>query len=225
MEEFINGIVSKYSQQADADKAAGAKAYMLHQFEFLGLPAPVRAGVDKAYIKQHPLTEITIIENIVKTLWTMKEREYQYFAIRLFAFYKKLWIASSVKLMEYCITHKSWWDTVDAIASEWTGAYFKQFPKQKNAITLRWNKSANMWLQRSSILFQKAYKKETDTRLLEQYILNCSNSKEFFIQKAIGWALREHSKTDPLWVKQFIQDYKLAPLSTREALKRINKAS
>jgi 3-methyladenine DNA glycosylase AlkD len=107
---------------------------------------------------------------------------------------------SSIKLIEYCLQQKSWWDSVDGIASDWLGPYFKLFPEQIVPVTSQWNKSKNMWLQRSSIMFQKAYKKDTDTTLLSRYILNCAHSKEFFIQKAIGWALREYSKTDPEWV-------------------------
>ena len=125
--------------------------------------------------------------------------------------------------MEYCLLNKSWWDTVDCIASEWLGPYFKMFPEKIQSVTLSWNTSSNKWLQRSSIMFQKAYKKNTDTELLVKYILHCSKSKDFFIQKAIGWALREYSKTDSEWVKQFVNKNELATLSKREALKRINR--
>jgi 3-methyladenine DNA glycosylase AlkD len=82
-----------------------------------------------------------------------------------------------------------------------------------------------MWLQRSSILFQKAYKENTNQELLTKYILNCKESQEFFIRKAIGWALREYSKTNPVWVSQFVANNTLSNLSVREALKRINKLS
>ena len=123
--------------------------------------------------------------------------------------------------MEYCIVHKSWWDSVDHLAGYCLGPYFKLFPHQLPAVTDRWNESDNMWLQRSSIMFQKAYKKETDVALLKKYILHCKDSKEFFIRKAIGWALREYSKTDPDWVIKFVERHPLSPLSKREALKRI----
>lgn len=125
-------------------------------------------------------------------------------------------------MMEFCLTHKSWWDSVDHIASEWLGSYFKQFPEKIAAVTGKWNRSDNIWLQRSSIMFQKSYKKDTDTVLLASYILHCKDSDEFFIRKAIGWALREYSKTDPGWVKKFVQQQALSPLSKREALKRIH---
>ena len=225
MHPLTLSVIEQYRQNANAEKAPGAKAYMLNQFEFFGIPAPQRSTINKAIIKQHLIEDVKQVEVVVKELWKMPEREYQYFAVALFAYYKKLWKPSSIKLMEYCITHKSWWDSVDNIASEWTGPFFKLFPGQKETITAKWNQSSDMWLQRSSIMFQKAYKKETDTELLSRYILNCKDSKEFFIQKAIGWALREYSKTNPQWVTKFVKQNKLAPLSAREAMKRILKES
>ncbi|MBS1655677.1 MAG: DNA alkylation repair protein, partial [Bacteroidetes bacterium] len=123
----------------------------------------------------------------------------------------------------YCITHKSWWDSVDQMASDCTGPFFLMYPELTKEVTGKWNRSNNIWLQRSSILFQKAYRVKTDTALLTKYILYCKGSDEFFVRKAIGWALREYSKTDPGWVVKFCKQNKLHPLSHREALKRINR--
>ena len=222
MHKYILPVNIAFEKNANTENATGAKAYLLNQFEFFGLKTPLRTSITKPYIKQAPLSDINEVEAIVKELWMQPQREHQYFAIDLFAVHKKLWTTSSLKLMEHCILQKSWWDSVDAIASEWTGPFFKLFPN-KIPVTKKWNESPNMWLQRSSIMFQKAYKKDTDTALLSAYILNCKDSKEFFIQKAIGWALREYSKTNPEWVKKFVTNNELAPLSKREALKRINK--
>jgi 3-methyladenine DNA glycosylase AlkD len=119
------------------------------------------------------------------------------------------------------LLNKSWWDTVDHACTELISPYFKLFPEEINKITGKWNKSKNFWLQRSSIMFQKKYRKDTDTVLLAKYILAHAKSKEFFVQKAIGWALREYSYVDPKWVSDFVRKNKLAPLSEREALKRI----
>jgi 3-methyladenine DNA glycosylase AlkD len=88
-------------------------------------------------------------------------------------------------------------------------------------MTKKWNQSDNLWLQRSSIMFQKAYREKTDTGLLSEYINHCKGSGEFFIQKAIGWSLREYAKTDPKWVRSFVQKNQLPALSKREALKNI----
>ena len=121
------------------------------------------------------------------------------------------------------IITKSWWDTVDRIASRLVGFYFREHKELIEPYTEKWMYYGNMWLQRTALLFQLKYKKETDTDLLFGYIQALAESPEFFIQKAIGWALREYSKTAPKTVKQFVDSTLLAPLSKREALKIINK--
>ena len=158
---------------------------------------------------------------VVKELWKMPEREFQYFGQELIGFHKKAWTKKIIGLIEFCITHKSWWDTVDALNTEGTGPYFLKFPEEINIITGRWNNAQNIWLNRSSLLFQKSYKTKLDQQLLSGYILKLSGSGEFFIQKAIGWMLREYGKTNPSWVKEFTRKNKIAPLSKREALKNL----
>ena len=220
MHSFTLGLIAIYKKNANKEIAAGAKAYMRNQFEFFGLKARVWRNLFKEYSKKNrpPYAEI---KTIVKELWSLPERELQFAAVELLGLYKKEWDRSVIKLVEYIITHKSWWDTVDHAASELTGPYFLLFPGQVKKITAGWNRSENIWLQRSSLMFQKKYKGNTDPELLSRYILSLRDSKEFFIQKAIGWALREYSKNNPVWVRNFVKQHKLAPLSEREALKRI----
>jgi 3-methyladenine DNA glycosylase AlkD len=221
MNSFILPLALELSQLKDLEKAALMKAYMKDNFEFLGIQTPERRKVCKHYMKQHAVENEKELETIVKELWALPEREFQYFAIELMAFNKKLWVLSTIEVFEFCIIQKSWWDTVDFIATECLGRYFKIFPEQIEVVTKPWNLSLNIWLQRSSLLFQKSYKKDTDTLLLSEYIVHLAPSKEFFIQKAIGWVLREYAKTNAAWVKDFVEQNKLAPLSKREALKHI----
>lgn len=223
MHVYLISLNNTFKQQTNPTKAIEMKAYLLHQFDFFGLQTPERRKICKAYFHDYPIHHLKDLENIVKSCFGLPQREFHYFAIELFSFHSKLWKISSIKLMEYCLLHQSWWDTVDCIGSEWLGPYFKMFPEKAQTITHRWNTSSNRWLQRSSIMFQKSYKNNTDIDLLVKNILHCSTSKDFFIQKAIGWALREYSKTDPEWVRQFVKLNVLPPLSKREALKRINR--
>ncbi|MEI6086705.1 MAG: DNA alkylation repair protein [Bacteroidota bacterium] len=223
MHSFIEPIHVSFQKNANAKQAVEMKAYMLNKFEFFGIKAPLRDEIVKPYLKEHSIKLFSELDQVIKELWEMPEREMQYFAIDLFSAHKKLWSHSSIKLIEHCIIQKSWWDTVDGIAGDWLGHYFNHFSEQTILITSQWNKSNNIWLQRSSILFQKAYKKNTDITLLTSYILHLKESKEFFIRKAIGWALREYSKTNPEWVISFVANNKLSPLSEKEALKRITK--
>ena len=206
---------------ANTQQAKDAETYMKNQFTYFGIYTNERRKISNDYIKQIGKLTNEELSEIVKELYKMPNREFQYVAIELMAFHKKQWTENSIVLMEFCLVNKSWWDTVDNIASLMLGDYFKLFPHQIKPITSKWNNSKNFWLQRSSIMFQKTYKKNTDVELLSKYILNCSQSKEFFLQKAIGWALREYGKTNPNWVINFVANTKLAPLSKRESLKRI----
>lgn len=220
MHPYTKGLVTLYKNHSNKKQAEGAKAYMRDQFEFFGLKATDWRHLFKVYTNEN-LPSYADVPLIVEELWRLPQRELQYAAIELLALYRKQWTKQVISLIEFIIVNKSWWETVDHAASELTGPYFKLFPGETKKVTGKWNRSANFWLQRSSIMFQKRYKKETDTILLSQYILHLRHSKEFFVQKAIGWALREYSKTNARWVKTFITENKLAPLSEREALKRI----
>jgi 3-methyladenine DNA glycosylase AlkD len=221
MHPYLISLQKRFKAAGDLEKAGWMKGYMLHQFDFYGIPAPARKEVGKTHHVENRIETLEELETIVKECFSLPQREFQYFAIQLFGLHKKLWSVSSIKMMEYCLQQKSWWDSVDGIASDWLGPWFRMFPDQIVPVTSKWNRSKHMWLQRSSIMFQKAFKRDTDTTLLSKYILHCAGSKEFFIQKAIGWALREYGKTNPSWVKKFVKENQLAPLSTREALKNL----
>ncbi len=221
MQTYLLPLELQLIHHADSKRVDGMKAYMRDQFDFYGIAMTERRKICKTFIKENPLSSIAEVEKLVRYAWEKPQREWQYFAIELLAHYKKQWKESTIKIIEYCITNKSWWDTVDAMADEWAGVYFKIFPEQIPVIAGRWNRGENIWLQRTSLLFQKKYKSETDTKLLSGYIKHLATSEEFFIRKAIGWILREYAKTNPAWVKDFVDKYKLSPLSKREAIKNI----
>jgi 3-methyladenine DNA glycosylase AlkD len=155
-------------------------------------------------------------------LWNLPEREFAYAAFALLETKRKKLEISDLKIIEFMIQNKQWWDTVDSCV-RFSGAYFKKFPHLTEEITGRWANSENFWFRRSALLFQLNYKENTDTDLLFKYIKLMSDSNEFFIQKAIGWALRQLSKTNSTVVSDFVTQTQLKPLSRREALKIINK--
>jgi 3-methyladenine DNA glycosylase AlkD len=221
MHSYIIPVSKAFRSVADPDKAFHMEAYMRHQFPFFGIKTPERRLICKTHMKSTTLLTEKELVIVVKELWNMPEREYQYFGQELIGFHKKAWTKKVIRLIEYCIIHKSWWDTVDALNTVGAGPYFENYPEEILSITGRWNASDNIWLNRSSLLFQKSYKKHLDTKLLSEYITRLSDSKEFFIQKAIGWMMREYAKTNPSWVKDFIHKNKIAPLSKREALKNL----
>ena len=219
MIEFINTLEIEFEKHKNAKIALEQKAYMRHQFEFYGLKATVRREIQKPFFIKEYLPQKSEIEHIIKTLWEKPEREYQHFAQELAFKYVKQLELKDINLFEFMVTNKSWWDTVDFIANKLMGEYFKTFPNQKEKYVTKWLKSNNIWLQRSALLFQLKYKNKIDTVLLSSTINSLLNSKEFFINKAIGWVLREYSRTNPNWVIEFVNNTELSTLSKKEALR------
>ena len=148
----------------------------------------------------------------------MPEREFQYVAIDYMITVKDKFTPDDMETIEKLILTKSWWDSVDAINIV-VGHIAMKYPEVKEGILTKWMKSDNIWLNRVSIIFQLKYKEKTDTEFLSKAILHNSGTDEFFINKAIGWALREYSKTNKEWVKEFIESNDLSALSVREGSK------
>jgi 3-methyladenine DNA glycosylase AlkD len=212
-------VINAFKNKANAVKAVGMEKYMKNLFPFLGISSPERKLICKELLAKKYLPEKSEAINFSKILWNKNEREFQYVAMDLLDKYKKELEENDIVWIEELIVTKSWWDTVDFLATHLAGEYFKKHKNKIDLVTNQWNNSDNIWLQRSSLLFQLKYKQNTNSFLLEQYILNLKGSKEFFIRKSIGWVLREYSKTNPAWVIQFLRKNELSNLSVREASK------
>ena len=219
VDEYLYALKSLYGRHANPDNALPMAAYMRHQFEFLGIKSPAVKGLFKQFVADHGLLDVAEIDVLVRELWTWPEREYQYIALLFLDKLQKKLSPDVVPLLEHIITHKSWWDTVDSIASHNVGKLLRQYPETRDDVMSQWRVSDNFWLRRTTLLFQLSYKTDTDEALLFSLIRENQGSSEFFIQKAIGWALREYSKTAPKSVRAFVQAQNLASLSQREALK------
>ncbi len=219
MSEYLSKLQAAFKRNADAKVAKGQKAYMKDQFEFYGITAPERKRIQQPFLNKNNLPEKNELERLVKKLWQLPQREYQMFGQELVDKYSRKLAKDDIALLEYMITFKSWWDTVDFIAARIVGNYFKLYPELRKKIVTKWLKSGNIWLQRSALLFQLKYKAELDTALLSHCVQQLLGSKEFFINKAIGWILREYSKTNPEWVWKFVHDHPFHSLSKREALR------
>jgi len=221
MLELIKTLDIEFNKNANAVVAIGQKAYMKNHFEFFGIKTDIRRNIQKPFLVKNYLPDKSDLEKIVRTLWLKPQREYQYFAQELTKNYLNKFDKNDIELFEFMILNKSWWDTIDFIAPTLMGNYFKIYPEQRNNYIKKWLASNNIWLQRSSILFQLKYKDELDVEFLSYVINSLLGSKEFFINKAIGWILREHSKTNPKWVLEFVDNTTLNNLSRREALRLI----
>ena len=202
--------------------AKGAKAYLLNQFEFYGIKTPLRRQLCKAFYKTHPIKDHTELSKLIKECFNEPQRELHYFAIELLGHHKKIWSIKTIPLIEWMITHQSWWDSVDSTNTHVISKFFLLHPEHIEACTSKWNQSSNKWLIRMSILFQLTYKTKTNTNLLSRYIENSQLHEDFFVRKAIGWALRAYANTNKKWVTQFVKDHpSLSNLSKREALKHL----
>ena len=222
MNEFIQTLELELKRNANRKIAKEQKAYMRNQFEFYGIKTPLRREIQKPFLAKSYLPPKTDLEEIVKTLWNKPQREYQFIAQELVFKYTRQFDKNDIALLEFMITHKSWWDTVDYIAVKLIGAYFNRFPEQLDNYIDRWLASGNIWLQRCCLLYQLKSKDKIDTQRLQYIIQKLLGSKEFFINKAIGWVLREYSRTNPKWVRNFTENNALANLSRREALRLID---
>ena len=195
---------------------------MRNHFSFFGIKTEDRRQIFKAICKENQLEISENARAIALELFEKNEREYHYCSIEIIkkqlkGNYKK----EDIHLIEKLIITNSWWDSVDTIAKYILGEYLLEFPLETKKVIEHFSNSENMWLNRSAIIFQLGYKKKTDFDLLLSECEKHKNSNEFFIQKAIGWALREYGKTDPKSVKNFVINTNLTPLSYKEALKNI----
>ena len=163
------------------------------------------------------------LDPILRDLWALPQREFQYAANGLLEKFEGQLPPEFIETLEYMLVTKSWWDTVDIIATGTLGVHFKRHPKVRDKYLAKWRKSDNFWLRRATILFQLGYKKDTDFELLCDIIRENLSSQEFFINKAIGWALRQYTRIDPQGVRNFVATTPLNPLSAREALKSLDK--
>ncbi|MBM3437444.1 MAG: DNA alkylation repair protein, partial [Bacteroidetes bacterium] len=208
-----------FKQHSDASKASFMKKYMKGQYEYFGIPSPERREIMREFLQLYGMPEHSRLGGITHECWELPQREYQYFIMEVLERLAKKAESGRIDLYEYLLENKSWWDTIDFISAVLIGIHFQKYPEQIIPYTEKWMKSGNKWLQRSSLLFQLKYKKKTDLELMTRYIGQLQGSKEFFINKAIGWVLREYSKTDGPWVMEYVSQNNLATLSHREAVK------
>jgi 3-methyladenine DNA glycosylase AlkD len=221
---FITSLEKAFQKNSNAENAVAMSKYMKNNFQFFGIKTEERRQIFKAIWSENQNEVSNNPREIALALYSKKERELHYCALEILI--KKLknnYIKEDILLVEKLIIVNSWWDSVDVIAKFILGDYLLQFPSKTNTVISRFSNSENMWLNRSVILFQLGYKEKTNFDLLKSICEKHKTSSEFFIQKAIGWALREYAKTNPEAVRDFVSFSNLKKLSEKEALKNIIK--
>ncbi|MCD9021423.1 DNA alkylation repair protein [Cohnella silvisoli] len=220
---YATELAAWFREHADQEKARQMEAYMRNQYTFLGIKTPERNRLTKEFWLKHGIPAGDELLAVVKQLWQLPEREFQNVAMAFLEKHGKHAEKSDIDVFEQLVTTKSWWDTVDYLASHTIGDHLTKYPELIDSYTERWIESDDLWLRRTAILYQLRYKKRTDVERLFDYIRRCMDEKDFFIRKAIGWALREYSKTDEAAVRLFVAENPLSPLSAREALKYVSR--
>ena len=212
-------VLTLLQNAANPDKAVEMAAYMKNRFDFLGIPTPLCRKLCKPLFKE--MKPQALDWDFVESCWESPYREMQYVATDYLNALVEQLTPQDLSRIELLITRKSWWDTIDAL-DKVIGGIFLNFPEIRSQL-IHWSQHDNIWLRRVAIDCQLSLKQQTDKALLSEVIQNNFGQPEFFINKAIGWALREYGKTNPDWVKNFVQQYRemMAPLSVREALKRL----
>lgn len=222
-DHYISSLGKYYEKHANKEDAMFMKKYMKNKFEFFGLRKSNREAAEKEFVDKYGLPGYKNLGQLIPELWQQEEREMQHFGIVISKKYLKDIEPSFLELIEFMITEKSWWDTVDYVAGNHAGAYFKKFSESIEPVTEKWMDSGNIWLQRSALLFQLKYKEDTDFGLIKDYSLRLASSKEFFIRKAIGWALRQYTKTNHEPVVEFVRSAPISNFSKTEAMKWLER--
>lgn len=218
MSYTVDIMRSKFEAIANPKDALAMQAYMKGLYPYFGIKSAARRETTKE-ILQDLKKEDGINWSFVFDCYEQEEREFQYVATDYLRKVQRRLVLDNLDPLRLLILSKSWWDTVDALAME-VGAIFSKNPKEIDLLE-SWINDDNMWIRRVAIIHQLKFKRATNLNFLTQAIEMNLGSKEFFINKAIGWALRSYGDTDPDWVIDFANNHELAPLSRKEALRKI----
>lgn len=216
--ETLKKLFETYS---NPERAISMSKYMKDQFSFYGIAASDRRNLYKDFLKTEKKQD-SIDWKFIEQCYADNHREFQYLVYDYLLAMKKQVCFEDISAVKCLVMAKSWWDIVDMLAQVVGNIALKDSRVEEEM--LAWSREENIWVQRIAILYQLRFKEKTNTTQLEPIILNCVGTNEFFINKAIGWALREYSKTNPDWVRDFLEKYQaqMANLSIREASKYLS---
>lgn len=217
MEKYL-AIKKAFEENRDEAKAIAMSKYMRDRFKYYGIQTPQRKALYKDLLKKEKACGV-IDWKLLNKCYADEHREFQYFVMDYLLSMQMFLTYDDIPRINGFIKEKQWWDTIDGLDRIIGGISLTD--KRVSALMLEWSKDDDFWVRRIAIDHQLSFKEKTDTALLGKILINNFGSKEFFINKAIGWSLREYSKTDPAWVRDFISKHedKMDKLSIREASK------
>ncbi|MFF3751978.1 DNA alkylation repair protein [Streptomyces sp. NPDC002018] len=216
----LERLTAVYPTAADPVRAGKSFAYMKGIAPFLGIATPERRALSRSVLAGTARPDETDCAAIALRCWELPEREYQYFAVDYLRRYSGRCSSGFLPVVRHLVTTVPWWDTVDPLAAHVAGPLVTADRALTDDMD-RWIDDEDLWVARTALLHQLAYKGGTDAARLFDHCLRRAGHPGFFIRKAIGWALREYAKTDPAAVREFVEGARdrLSPLSVREALK------
>ncbi|WP_250404317.1 DNA alkylation repair protein [Streptomyces cellostaticus] len=216
----LERLTVTYAAAADPERAAAMRAYMKDVAPFLGIPAPARRTLSRTVLAGTPRPDESDCAAIALRCWRLPEREYHYFAVDCLRRHAGRCSSAFLPVARHLITTVPWWDTVDTLAAHLVGTLVAADPALTAAMDA-WITDDDLWVARTALLHQLRYKERTDAGRLFTHCLIQSGHPDFFVRKAIGWALREYAKTDPGAVRDFLarERGRFAPLTVREALR------
>jgi 3-methyladenine DNA glycosylase AlkD len=217
---LVQEIQYALENAADLNRVEQMEAYMKNHFSFLGVMSGPRKIIFQQFKPRLQQLSPEQSWDFIHECWVNSYRELQYIAIdHLLVHYKKIAQPSDAQHFRFILTNQTWWDTLDLLATHIVGHFARQFPDEFSEFAEDSQSAENFWLHRTLLIYQLKFKKQTDLKLLQYYIHTFKTNKEFFIQKAIGWSLREVSKWNPNWVKEVVSEENLQGLARREAMK------
>ena len=223
---MVEAVRIELEVAADGAKAGPMQAYMKSELPYRGCPSPVVKRICRELFAAHPLATRETWEGTVRALWDEASyREERYVAIALtgYKLYREWQDIETVDLYDHLITSGAWWDYVDELAIRRVGPLLRSHPESVTPVLLLWARDNDIWRRRTAILAQIGAGDALDTKLLVACIEPSLGRTEFFLRKAIGWALRQHARVDPDWVRAYVSRHgpELSPLSRREAMKHL----
>jgi len=219
---LVQEIQSVLENAKDPSRVEQMEGYMKNHFSFIGVMSGPRKAIFQEFKPQLQQLSSEQSWEFIYECWVNPYREVQYIAIdHLLANYKKKAQSSDGQHFTFVLSNQTWWDSLDLLAAHSVGHFARQFPSAFSELAQEWESSAHFWLHRTLLIHQLKYKQQTNLELLQYYIHTFKWNKEFFIQKAIGWSLREVSKWNPDWVRQVVESENLLGLARREAMKYV----
>ncbi len=219
MDKYLE-IKKLFEKNEDKENAISMAKYMRNLFEFYGIPTPKRKKIYKNFVKEEKKGK-KVDWDFLDKCYEDSHREFQYLVSDYLIAMNNFLTYDDIPKIEKYIKTKQWWDTIDFLDKVISEIGLKD--NRVDDLMLEWSKANDIWVRRVAIDHQLGRKEKTNTVLLEKILVNNFGSDEFFINKAIGWALRDYSKTNPEWVREFINKYKdkMSNLSVKEASKYI----